>query len=129
MGNNKSGLIPKPEGEAGRPGRGGYNLEQTLGWPKKEYEHIKKFMKKLVEEHLEPSKNFSSQSLSSLANVRALASDRFPALRNYADHWPVMDFIRLELKYTCGRARLQEDKKLVKVGKAKVGKHKTKTSE
>lgn len=34
-------LIPKPEGEAGRPGRGGYNLQASLGWSKKEYTQLK----------------------------------------------------------------------------------------
>jgi hypothetical protein len=34
-------LIPKPEGEAGRPGRGGYNLEDKLGWPRKEFQQMK----------------------------------------------------------------------------------------
>lgn len=36
-----NGLIPKPEGEAGRPGRGGYNLEDTLGWQRKEFQRVK----------------------------------------------------------------------------------------
>lgn len=30
-------LIPKPDGEVGRPGRGGYSLSESLGWTKKEY--------------------------------------------------------------------------------------------
>jgi len=34
-------LISKPEGEAGRPGRGGYNVEDALGWPGKEYRQLK----------------------------------------------------------------------------------------
>ena len=34
-------LIPKPEGEAGRPGRGGYNLENTLAWEGKDYRKMK----------------------------------------------------------------------------------------
>jgi len=34
-------LISKPEGEAGRPGQGGYNLEEALSWPKKEYRQLK----------------------------------------------------------------------------------------
>ena len=34
-------LIPKPDGEAGRPGRGGYNLEDALGWEHKKYCRIK----------------------------------------------------------------------------------------
>lgn len=35
------GLIPKPSGEAGRPGRGGYNLKDTLGWAANDYEDFK----------------------------------------------------------------------------------------
>lgn len=34
-------LIPKPEGEAGRPKRGGYNLQTALGWPTNEYLRFK----------------------------------------------------------------------------------------
>lgn len=34
-------LIPKPEGDAGRPGRGGYNLEDKLGWQRKEFQQMK----------------------------------------------------------------------------------------
>ena len=34
-------LISKPKGEAGRPGRGGYNVEEALGWPGKEYRQLK----------------------------------------------------------------------------------------
>lgn len=34
-------LISKPEGEAGRPGRGGYNLESTLAWGAKDYRKMK----------------------------------------------------------------------------------------
>jgi len=39
-----SHLIPKPDGEAGRPGRGGYNLEETLRWKKKEFKAVKVFL-------------------------------------------------------------------------------------
>ncbi len=34
-------LIPKPEGEVGRPKRGGYNLQKALGWPTNEYLRFK----------------------------------------------------------------------------------------
>lgn len=34
-------LIPKPEGENGRPGRGGYNLEVALGWDSKTFRKLK----------------------------------------------------------------------------------------
>ena len=33
--------IPKPAGEAGRPGRGGYNLEVTLDWNPKAFKKLK----------------------------------------------------------------------------------------
>ncbi len=35
------GLIPKPAGEAGRPSRGGYNLQKELGWPAVDYMRFK----------------------------------------------------------------------------------------
>ena len=34
------GLIPKPKGEVGRPGRGGYNLFRALGWNQKTYDNV-----------------------------------------------------------------------------------------
>ena len=34
-------LIPKPDGEVGRPGRGGYSLEKTLRWEHKKYSKVK----------------------------------------------------------------------------------------
>ncbi|KAJ3891175.1 hypothetical protein GG344DRAFT_77160 [Lentinula edodes] len=36
-----SAKIPKPPGEVGRPGRGGYNLRKTLGWSKQDYDDVK----------------------------------------------------------------------------------------
>ena len=38
---SEEGLIPKPDGEAGRPGCGGYNLEDELGWKKSEFRKFK----------------------------------------------------------------------------------------
>ena len=34
------GKLPKPEGEAGRPGRGGYSLQAALGWPTAEFDAL-----------------------------------------------------------------------------------------
>ena len=34
------GKIPKPEGEVGRPKRGGYNLRDVLQWSNKDYEKV-----------------------------------------------------------------------------------------
>ena len=40
-GDDENNLIAKPEGEASRPGCGGYNLEEALGWLGKEYRQLK----------------------------------------------------------------------------------------
>lgn len=34
-------LIPKPSGEQGRPGRGGYQLDVALGWRSDEFKKLK----------------------------------------------------------------------------------------
>lgn len=34
-------LIPKPLGEVGRPGRGGYSLFEVLSWPRRKYDKVK----------------------------------------------------------------------------------------
>lgn len=33
-------LIPKPAGEVGHPGRGGYNLAKVLKWSKMQYQAV-----------------------------------------------------------------------------------------
>ena len=38
--NNELTKIPKPPGEAGRPGSGGYNLKDALGWSKQDYDKV-----------------------------------------------------------------------------------------
>ena len=40
----KSDLIQKPDGEAGRPGRGGYNLEKVLNWKEQDFKAVKVFL-------------------------------------------------------------------------------------
>lgn len=38
---NPEGRITKPAGEVGRPGRGGYNLQNKLNWPVTDFERVK----------------------------------------------------------------------------------------
>ncbi|KAG2335429.1 hypothetical protein BDR05DRAFT_954080 [Suillus weaverae] len=38
---SKDSKILKPEGEAGRPGRGGYNLEKALNWDVNRFKSLK----------------------------------------------------------------------------------------
>jgi hypothetical protein len=39
--NSREGMIPKPEGESGRLNRGGYNLQDTLGWNSRQFKKVK----------------------------------------------------------------------------------------
>lgn len=39
--NSKEGMIPKPEGESGRLNRGGYNLQDALGWNSRQFKKVK----------------------------------------------------------------------------------------
>ena len=38
------------------------------------------------------------------------ATERFPVLCDYVKSWPVTDLIRLQLKYTSGRAHVEQSK-------------------
>ncbi|KAJ3507462.1 hypothetical protein NLJ89_g6293 [Agrocybe chaxingu] len=116
-GTEDSDLIPKPPGEAGRPGRGGYALKEVLGWDERQYQAFAKYMTRLVNEHLDSSKCYSSQSLQTLTLVRQLAVDRYPALQNYVEAWPVTDALRLKLKYTSSRSRQQDLQAAAQIGK------------
>ncbi|KAG2752468.1 hypothetical protein P692DRAFT_20685293, partial [Suillus brevipes Sb2] len=104
--------------EPGRPGRGGYTLQEALDWNPKAYTKFKKFMHHLIDEHLDTTKCASSQNHALLKIVRDKAVDAFPDLENYSGYWPLNDMIMMRLKYTSGRARQKE---------AKSGAGKTKT--
>jgi len=46
-----SDKIPKPSGEAGRPGRGGYNLEEQLGWGEEGFKALKVNLYRCIDDH------------------------------------------------------------------------------
>lgn len=45
------------------------------------------------------------------------AMTRFPILHDYAQSWPLTDLIRLQLKYSSGRARQRRNDALAEVAK------------
>ncbi|KAI6031056.1 hypothetical protein PISMIDRAFT_6494 [Pisolithus microcarpus 441] len=100
--------IPKPQGEPGHPGRGGYTLEAALDWNHSAYMKFKKLTHRLIEEHLDTTKCASAQNPASLKLVRDKAMAAFPDLENYTHVWPVSDMIMMHLKYTSSRARRRE---------------------
>ncbi|KAG6369655.1 hypothetical protein JVT61DRAFT_14154 [Boletus reticuloceps] len=98
--------IPKPQGEPGRPGCGGYTLESTLDWNHNAYT----ITYRLIDEHLDTTKCASAQSPALIKVVRNKAMVAFPDLENYSNVWPVNDMIMMRLKYTSSRARRCEIK-------------------
>ncbi|KAK7435883.1 hypothetical protein VKT23_019414 [Stygiomarasmius scandens] len=105
-GNNKSTserTIPKPQGEMGRPGRGGYSLRTALGWEETQYKKAKKTVLRLVEDKLDGSVPYTLQPAEQpgdpLNIVRSEMITKYPALHQYEDNWATNDFIRAALKY------------------------------
>jgi hypothetical protein len=91
------GTIPKPLGEAGRPGRGGYTLEIALEWNPKAFKKLRvrqlqnyttssdgvsqTYVHDLTEDHLDTTKCYSGQSLQSLRVVcNAVRETCYPIL-------------------------------------------------
>ncbi|KIJ05246.1 hypothetical protein PAXINDRAFT_159113, partial [Paxillus involutus ATCC 200175] len=64
------GKIPKPNGEAGRPGRGGYNLEEQLGWGEDNFKTLKRFVNKAIKKHLDVKKCRAVQDRKALEAVQ-----------------------------------------------------------
>ncbi|KAJ3911623.1 hypothetical protein F5877DRAFT_55094 [Lentinula edodes] len=92
-------LIPKPPSEVGRPNRGGYSLFDVLSWPRKKYDQVKKYINKLVDDHLDCEVPMSEQTAAKVKKVRELAVEKYPFLKEYSGLWAVDDFIRNHLKY------------------------------
>ncbi|KAJ3833454.1 hypothetical protein F5878DRAFT_645937 [Lentinula raphanica] len=104
--------IPKPEGEAGRPGRGGYNLEATLNWPKKRFKEVKGFIRTRTISTMNCSLSFSDQPLSKIQAIRDEAVIKFPFLSSYENLWVVDDFLRSRIKYEKSSMKRKADAKL-----------------
>ncbi|KAI6010007.1 hypothetical protein EDC04DRAFT_2610412 [Pisolithus marmoratus] len=100
--------IPKPNGEVGRPGRGGYNLKDQLGWGEDGFKKLKRFVKKAVKKHLDPTRCRSLQDRKALETVSKMAIAEFPDLDDFDECWPVQDLVQLQLKYLSFRARQQQ---------------------
>ncbi|KAI6000250.1 hypothetical protein EDC04DRAFT_2908869 [Pisolithus marmoratus] len=83
--------IPKPNGEVGQLGQGGYNLKDQLGWGNDGFKKLKRFVKKVVKKHLDPMRYQSLQDCKALETVSKMAIAEFPDLDNFDKCWPVQD--------------------------------------
>ncbi|KAG1765475.1 hypothetical protein EV702DRAFT_1204571 [Suillus placidus] len=54
--------IPKPDGEAGHPSRGGYNLEKALKWDADCFKAFKEYVHGSIQMHCDTSKSKASQT-------------------------------------------------------------------
>ncbi|KIP01226.1 hypothetical protein PHLGIDRAFT_123543 [Phlebiopsis gigantea 11061_1 CR5-6] len=103
-----NGKIPKPAGEAGRPKRGGYALDEVLiafGWVESELSAMKSFLHVLINKRLDEGKSYTQQSQDDLEAVVDEARKKFTKLELYDQEWPARDIIRARLKYTAGQAK------------------------
>ncbi|KAG0692289.1 hypothetical protein DFH29DRAFT_817803, partial [Suillus ampliporus] len=93
--------IPKPRGEVSCISRGGYNLQEALGWPASEYEETHAFVLQLAHEYLKINKSWKLQAQPRLAIVYTEAQKRYPILEHYDGNWAVGDMLRIFLKNSC----------------------------
>ncbi|KAI6028181.1 hypothetical protein EDC04DRAFT_2899031 [Pisolithus marmoratus] len=75
--------IPKPNGEVGWLGQGGYNLKDQLGWGEDGFKKLKRFVKKVMKKHLDPTRCQSLQDHKALEVVSKMAIAEFPDLDNF----------------------------------------------
>ncbi|EKM48455.1 uncharacterized protein PHACADRAFT_189155 [Phanerochaete carnosa HHB-10118-sp] len=69
--------IPKPFGEVGRPGRGGYNLDNSLraiGWSAEDVSEFKTKASFAIEKHLNIAKSYSNQLPAGLQKAREIVN-------------------------------------------------------
>ncbi|KAI0083232.1 hypothetical protein BDY19DRAFT_998732, partial [Irpex rosettiformis] len=99
------GLITKPAGEAGRPGRGGYNLRDALGWTATDFNQLKTKVDRLINKHLNTKISFAKQKKTGITTVVERAVEGTPILAKYADHWPLIDLLKLRLKYLSSKGK------------------------
>ncbi|KAL4066418.1 hypothetical protein V8B97DRAFT_1919327 [Scleroderma yunnanense] len=90
-----TGKIPKPSGEVGRKGRGGYNLDEKLNWDEEDLAKFKAFIQHQIDKYLNTMQSRTAQDI----NAMNKTCKNFAILENYENNWPAMDIIHLHLKY------------------------------
>ncbi|KAH9940339.1 hypothetical protein B0H21DRAFT_580047 [Amylocystis lapponica] len=108
-----STLIAKPAGEAGRPNRGGYTLNDVLkesGWSEKHITLFKDKVKECADAHLDTSAPYTRQEQAAMRDFKAAMMDEWkagdggrrglPDLADYAHMWPLTDQVKAYLKYS-----------------------------
>ncbi|KAL1657704.1 hypothetical protein EV122DRAFT_224011 [Schizophyllum commune] len=93
-------LIARPPGPASRPGRNGFNLQNSLGWSDSVYKYVKAWVNKEVDETMDGNRLFRDQrDKARLIRIRACNRDEMRFLKNYKDCWPVDELVKARLNY------------------------------
>ncbi|KDR68954.1 hypothetical protein GALMADRAFT_145971 [Galerina marginata CBS 339.88] len=99
------GLISKPPGQAGCPGRGGYNLRAVLRWDIVLYSAVQKFIKERIRHYMEQRSllrglTITKQPPETISMIQDEAKQKFKLLSNYEGNWPSRDIIATYLGNT-----------------------------
>ncbi|KAL5512116.1 hypothetical protein ACEPAG_3637 [Sanghuangporus baumii] len=116
-----STLIPKPPGEASRPNRGGYNLEEVLlgcSWSKDDITTRRKYVHRLIDKYLDICKPITRQKDRALKTVFDMAIREYPDFKRFQNDWPIKDMCRLHLKYTASWEKCRSYRALARMVKA-----------
>ncbi|KAG1856271.1 hypothetical protein C8R48DRAFT_546714, partial [Suillus tomentosus] len=97
--------IPKPDGEAGRPGRGGYNLENALKWDAGRFKAFKQGISNSCRDDCNSDRGISSIFYICLMLTSFEALSHFSELNDYEGCWPIGDVIQMQLKNTSAKQR------------------------
>ncbi|KAG1774994.1 hypothetical protein EV702DRAFT_1199844 [Suillus placidus] len=108
---SKDSKILKPEGEAGRPGHGGYNLEKALNWDANCFKSLKECIHRSIKRYCDVDMSKKLQTPTALHEVHKEALTQFPELADYHGCWPVGDIIQMQLKNTSAKAQQKNSRK------------------
>ncbi|KAH9476155.1 hypothetical protein JR316_0007504 [Psilocybe cubensis] len=125
VGTSKVIIIRKPPGEPGRPGSGGFNLEDVLvgehDWALSDVETLQDWLRREATKTLRLDASYRSQNPRLIERIcnKAMRPEHWPVLANYDNCWPVKSALKLILKYKSEASRRVEGRKMaVRVRKA-----------
>ncbi|KAF8798502.1 hypothetical protein BYT27DRAFT_7218353 [Phlegmacium glaucopus] len=101
--------IPKPRGQAGHPGSGGYSLDIVLQkWGSSLIADVNKLVKQKADQLLDTSHSYRMQNSAEIDDICIIIGNTFPIVAKYQKHWPVRDMLKQHLKYTSESSRKEK---------------------
>ena len=92
-----------------------YYLREDIHNLKHAY-HLQDHVHALAKKKLDMEKSYRYQSSDNIQTICKMASDAYPILKDYNNFWPVLDILKLHLKYTSqSNRRIQSAAKPVRI--------------